>query len=138
MHSKFARLILGTGAALVLWCWPPPDSIAWAGGTLPSEEVCNDKNNPPQDAVTRGGCVVLHRRKGNCTACHVLPGASAYGNVAPPLISMSQRFPDRARLRAQLADPRQSNPNTVMPPFGAHGILTPEEIDQVVEFLYTL
>ena len=57
---------------------------------------------------------------------------------APPLISMKQRFPDRARLRAQLADPRQFNRNTVMPPFGAHGILTREEIDQVVEFLYTL
>lgn len=138
MHNHIARLLLVTGAAIVFWLWSPADPVAWAGGTLPSTQICNNKENPPQDAVVRGGCVVLHRRKGNCTACHVLPGATAYGNIAPPLISMKQRFPDRARLRAQLADPRQFNRNTVMPPFGAHGILTREEIDQVVEFLYTL
>ena len=138
MRSHVVRLMLGTGTAIVLWIWPSADPAVWVGGTLPSAQVCKNKENPPQDAVTRGGCVVLHRRKGNCAACHVLPGATAYGNIAPPLISMKQRFPDRARLRAQVADPRQFNPNTVMPPFGAHGILTQEETDQVVEFLYTL
>ena len=135
MHKNTSRLILGMAAGAVVWLWFPADPVAGAGGSLPSAQVCK---KTPADAVTRGGCVVLHRRKGNCAACHVLPGASAYGNIAPPLIGMKQRFPDKARLRAQIEDPRQFNPKTVMPPFGAYGILTQQEIDEVVEFLYTL
>ena len=138
MHTNIARLVLGLAVAAVLWVWPAADPVAWAGGSLPSEKVCKDESKLPADAVTRGGCVILHRRKGNCMACHAVPGAGAHGNIAPPLIGMKQRFPDPARLRAQIEDPRRFNPKTVMPPFGANGILTQQEIDQVVEFLYTL
>lgn len=61
-----------------------------------------------------------------------------YGDIAPPLVAMKQRFPDKAKLRAQLWDASVANPNTVMPPFGRHSILSEDEIDKVVEFLLTL
>lgn len=107
---------------------------AFAAGAAPSEEQCKK----PEGTVMKGGCVVIDRQKGNCMACHAIEGVSLAGNIAPPLNYMQQRFPDKAKLRAQISDATVFNPNTSMPPFGKHGILTDEEIDQVVEFLLTL
>ncbi len=110
---------------------------AQAQGSAPSNAVCNDKENPPKDAVTEGGCIAVNRTKGNCQACHLINGIAS-GNVAPPLVSMKQRFPDKAKLRAQIHDARVANPNTVMSPFGAHNILTKDEVDKVVEWVLSL
>ena len=57
-------------------------------------------------------------------------------NIGPPLTNMRQRFPDRAQLREQIWDATARNPDTVMPPFGKHKLLTDEEIDLVVDYLY--
>ena len=38
----------------------------------------------------------------------------------------------------QLYDPGATNPNTRMPPFGKHQIISDGEIDAIVEYLYTL
>jgi sulfur-oxidizing protein SoxX len=51
---------------------------------------------------------------------------------------MQQRFPDKAKLKAQIADATIANPATRMPPFGAHKILSDQDIDNIVEYLYTL
>jgi len=99
--------------------------------------VCKDKANPPKDVVTQGFCIAIDRKKGNCMACHAMPNITS-GNIAPPLVSMKQRYPDKAKLRDQIWDAAKANPHTVMPPFGRHQILTPEEIDKVVEFVLTL
>lgn len=99
---------------------------------------CNDEAALlAADTATQGGCIAIHRRKGNCNACHLIAGVPS-GDIAPPLAFMAQRFPDKTALRAQIEDARRFNPNTVMPPFGTHHILTPEEIDKVVEFLLRL
>jgi L-cysteine S-thiosulfotransferase len=77
--------------------------------------------------------------RGNCLACHQIPAdlsAVSLANIGPPLAAMRQRFPDRAQLRNQIWDPTLRNPQTVMPPFGKHGILTEQEIDLIVEYLY--
>jgi sulfur-oxidizing protein SoxX len=132
---NIANVVAAAGLLAVLGVAPFSVAPAAAAGTLPSPDVC--KANPT-DAATQGGCIVLDRKKGNCTACHQIAGANAYGNIAPPLVSMQQRFPDRAKLRAQISDARVANPKTVMPPFGKFGILSEEEIDKVVDFLMTL
>ncbi len=111
---------------------------AHAQGKLPDDKVCTDKANPPKDAVTQGGCVVINRTKGNCTACHLMAGATSHGNIAPPLVAIQKRFPDKAKLRAQIWDASTVKANSVMPPFGRHKILSEQEIDQVVEFMLTL
>ena len=90
-------------------------------------------------AVEEGKKIALHNKKGNCLACHMIPdGGEQPGNIGPPLIVMKARFPDKAVLRAQIADARTKNPNTMMPPFGAHGILTADEIDKVTEYIHSL
>jgi sulfur-oxidizing protein SoxX len=49
---------------------------------------------------------------------------------------MRERFPDRAELRQQIWDPTRRNPETVMPPFGKHGVLSEREIDLVLDYIY--
>jgi sulfur-oxidizing protein SoxX len=134
---KSASIILGASTAALLVGGLFTSPAIMAQGSAPSAKVCNDKANPPKDAVTQGGCFAIDRKKGNCHSCHMINGIN-YGNVAPPLISMKARFPDKAKLRAQVWDASIANPKTVMPPFGRHAILSEEEIDKVVEWLLTL
>jgi sulfur-oxidizing protein SoxX len=85
--------------------------------------------------------LVFNERKGNCLACHgmpTVPDAVAAGLYGPPLIAMSARYPDKAKLRAQIWNAMAANPATSMPPFGKHGVLTEAEIDKVADFVYGL
>ncbi|MGD8644688.1 MAG: sulfur oxidation c-type cytochrome SoxX [Chromatiales bacterium] len=88
--------------------------------------------------VEQGKKVAFDRRKGNCLACHAIAGGDLPGTIGPPLIAMKARYPDKSKLRAQIYDARLANPGTSMPPYGPHGILSNEEIDKIVEFIYTL
>lgn len=85
-----------------------------------------------------GQSLAFDRSKGNCLACHAVPNdpaAKSPGNIAPPLVSMKSRYPDRAKLRAQIWDATAHNPDTSMPPYGKNKILTETEIDQVVDYV---
>jgi sulfur-oxidizing protein SoxX len=88
--------------------------------------------------VDQGRALVFDSGRGNCLACHEIEGAELAGNVGPPLRGMRERFPDRASLREQIWDAGRRNSGTIMPPFGRHQILTEDEIDKLVEFMYTL
>ena len=90
------------------------------------------------DMVAEGKKVAFDRKKGNCMTCHMMAGATLAGNIGPPLIAMKARFPDKAKLRAQIWDPTAKNPDTMMPPFGLHRILSEKEIDLVTEYIYSL
>jgi sulfur-oxidizing protein SoxX len=88
--------------------------------------------------IAKGKEVAFDRRKGNCLTCHQIAGGNLMGNIGPPLIAMKARFPDKAKLRADIWDMTTRNPHTMMPPFGKHKILSEEEIDAVTEFVYSL
>ena len=88
--------------------------------------------------VEEGKKLVFDQMKGNCLACHMIVGGDLPGNIGPPLVAMKDRFPDKAKLRAQIYDPRAANPKTNMMPLGPMGNLTDEEIYKVVEYVYTL
>jgi sulfur-oxidizing protein SoxX len=88
--------------------------------------------------IAAGKKAAFDRRGGNCLACHMMDDGEAPGNIGPPLVAMKARFPDAAKLREQIANPMKANPNTRMPPFGVHNIITDEEIDAIVAYLYTL
>lgn len=138
---KTARVILGvTVAALIGALAPASAAVAQEKFKMPTERQCQDKDNPvAKDAVTQGACAVVVRTKGNCMACHAMPAiAPLAGNIAPPLVAMKQRFPDKNKLRDHISDARKFNPNSVMPPFGPHEILSKDEIDNIVEFVLTL
>ncbi len=90
-------------------------------------------------AEPTGQELAFNNAKGNCLACHMLPGdpkAVTNTNIAPPLVGMKARFPDKAKLRAQIWDATKANPMTVMPPFGRNLILTEQEIDKITDYVY--
>ena len=88
--------------------------------------------------VEEGRKLAFDRRKGNCVACHIMAGATLAGTVGPPLLAMKARFPDKSKLRAQIWDAAKLNPQSLMPPFGRHEILTDDEIDRIVEYMHSL
>ena len=89
-------------------------------------------------AIEKGKAIAFDRKKGNCLACHAMDDGELPGNIAPPLVSMKLRYPDRAVLRDQISDATKRNPNSIMPPFGRHQLLSEEEIDLVTDYVHTL
>lgn len=93
---------------------------------------------PAQMGTLDGREIFRSPVKGNCIACHPVPGTQSRldkSRVGPDLSAMSSRIPDRLKLRAVIWDMSEANPNTVMPPYGKHRILSETEIDAVVQFL---
>ncbi len=90
------------------------------------------------ERLAAGKEIAFDRKKGNCLACHVMDDGELPGNIGPPLVTMKSRFPDRAVLRAQIYDARVVTPNSIMIPFGAHGVLTDDEIDKVTDYVHSL
>ena len=90
------------------------------------------------DNVKEGKKLAFDRKKGNCLACHQIENGELAGNNGPPLIAMGARFPNRIDLFNQIWDATKNNPNSFMPPFGKHGVITKDEINKILEYLYTL
>jgi sulfur-oxidizing protein SoxX len=51
---------------------------------------------------------------------------------------MAARFPNRDDLRAQVWDATAKNPNSSMPPFGRHKLVSEEDIDNIVDWLLSI
>jgi sulfur-oxidizing protein SoxX len=90
------------------------------------------------EAPQAGKALVSERGKGNCLACHIVEDGVLPGSLGPPLIEMKLRFPDREKLRKQIYDASEFNRHSRMPPFGRHRILTTDEIELIIDYLYTL
>ena len=113
VHAVWLPAALALGVALAA-------STAWA-----------------QSPAASGQALAFDRDKGNCLTCHEIKGGEAPGNVGPPLVDIKQRFPDRKELFAVIYDETTRNRQTVMPPFGRNLILTTQEINTLIDFLYT-
>jgi sulfur-oxidizing protein SoxX len=90
------------------------------------------------DLVAEGKKIAEDRKKGNCFTCHAYEGADLPGNIGPPLVAMKARFPDKQKLYNQIWDATKANPNSMMPPFGRHEVLSDKEIKAITEWVYTL
>jgi sulfur-oxidizing protein SoxX len=88
--------------------------------------------------VDAGKEVAMNRSKGNCIACHVIPGGESPGAIGPALVAMQTRYSSKEDVARQIWDPTVKNPGVVMPPFGKHGILTDKEFIDVVEYVWSL
>ena len=106
--------------------------LALLAGLAASLSAVADSN------IDKGRELAFDRSKGNCLACHMIAGGESPGNIGPPLVAMKARFPDRAKLKEQIFDATVRNPETSMPPFGHNRILTADEIEQVVDFIWSL
>ena len=115
-------------------------ALAVAGLTLSftGVAVAGSHSESMEDMIKEGQSVYHGKSRGNCIACHAIndPIANQPGNQGPMMVAMKQRFPDKAKLRAQIWDATAMNPLTIMPPMGKHNILTEDEIDAVVEYIY--
>jgi sulfur-oxidizing protein SoxX len=136
---KTSTFLTALGAVALLTGGMAIAPEASAVGEMPSKKVCKSK---PKDPVVAGGCIATDRKKGNCMACHQFKGLEntrlQAGNIAPPLVAMKSRFPDKKKLRAQIWDATVNNPQTTMPPFGRHNILSEKDIDLITEWAHTL
>jgi L-cysteine S-thiosulfotransferase len=90
----------------------------------------------------KGAQLVADRaRGGSCLACHVMGQAGKAdlpGNVGPDLSEIGNAGRDDEWLFNYVYDARVYNPETVMIPWGSHGLFSDEEIGHMVAFLKTL
>ena len=124
MRKKF-RLIITSASAI---------AIVAVMGITTNTAIADDKAG---SSLEEGKALAFDRKKGNCLACHLIQGGDMTGTIGPPLIAMKSRF-KRDALIAQISEPRDKNPNTIMPPFGTHSIMSPEEIEKVADYILTL
>ena len=93
------------------------------------------------DAANGAKLVADRNRGGSCLACHVMgPAGDADlpGNVGPDLSEIGNAGRDDEWLFNYIYDARVYNPDTVMPPWGSHGVFNDQEINDIVAFLKTL
>ena len=103
------------------------------------------------DAI-KGRAAAIHRKKGNCLACHVMPvpEQADHGNIGPSLVGVGSRYSE-AELRLRLVDPKLINPDTIMPSYfrktGFHRvhkkwrgktILKAADVEDILAYLLTL
>jgi len=93
---------------------------------------------PLNGDAARGKEIAMNTGRGNCWACHALPGDAQPGSSGPPLIGFKSRGYSDDMVYQFVYDRRAVNPNTVMPPFGAIGNLNDQEVRDVVAFLQSL
>jgi len=95
---------------------------------------------PASAQNSAGRKLILEARAANCIDCHRFPndpGIATRATVGPELSVMKARFPDRAQLIARIGDATAFNPDSIMPPYGKHKILSEREIGDITDFLYT-
>ncbi|HEY1472785.1 MAG TPA: sulfur oxidation c-type cytochrome SoxA [Pseudolabrys sp.] len=93
------------------------------------------------DAANGARLAADRNRGGSCLACHVMGpagGADLPGNVGPDLSEIGEAKVSDEQLFNFIYDARVYNPETVMPPWGSHGVFSEQEIGDMVAFLKTL
>lgn len=126
--------------------WPARDESKW--NTLahlaspPAPKEPRKLPGPIAGDAKKGAVLVADRnRGGSCLACHVMGpagGANLPGNVGPDLSEIGNAGREDEWLFNYIYDARVYNPETVMPPWGGHGVFTDAEITDMVAFLKTL
>lgn len=113
-------------------------AVAGLGALAVAAAASGDTARAQEGTVSAGQALAFDRAKGNCLACHTMTGSDVPSNVGPQLSGMRARFPDRKELAAIIYDEETRNPQTVMPAFGKNLILSDKDINEIVDFLYTL
>ena len=93
------------------------------------------------NAANGAKLVANRKRGGSCLACHIMGpagGANLPGNVGPDLSEIGNFGLSDEQLFNYVYDPRVYNADTVMPPWGSHGLFNDQEIMDIVAFLKTL
>lgn len=106
-------------------------SLLVAGQAIAAEALTKNQEE--------GKTIAFTKSIGNCLACHQIADGTLPGHIGPPLVAMKIRYPNKEDMFKVIWDPREKfGRGTIMPPFGAHKLLTKEQIEKVVDYLYTL
>lgn len=99
-----------------------------------------------------GRKVAIHRKKGNCLACHSMPipEQQFHGNIGPDLAGVASRYSE-GELRLRLVNPKVVNEDTIMPAFYKNDgytavlkkfkgktVISAQEVEDIVAYLMTL
>ena len=71
------------------------------------------------DRTSPGWLIMTDPARGNCIACHALPGQPGQASDFAPSLDRIGRRLDLARLEQWVTDGRLIKPDTLMPPFGS-------------------
>lgn len=93
---------------------------------------------PLNGDAKKGKDLAMNTQKGNCWACHALPGDAQPGSGGPAFLTFGKFGYDDAYVYQQIWDRRALNPQTIMPPYGTNGVLTDQEIRDIAAFLQSL
>mgnify|MGYP003959142977 CR=1 FL=1 len=143
------RTILSTAVGAVL-CGALFTSADAAEYMIVDDTIPASLTGKAGDAVA-GKKLAVHRKKGNCLACHVMPipEEQFHGEIGPDLSDAGSNYSE-AELRMRLVDPKVLNPDTIMPAFlKADGhdvlkkfkgktILKAQDIEDIIAYLMTL
>lgn len=153
---KIMNSVLGAAAVVAVTLAGAPDA-ANAGASMVKyditggESIMKSLTGKPGDPV-KGRALAIHRKKGNCLACHVMPipEQSFHGNIGPDLAGVADRY-NAGELRLRLVDATVVNKDTIMPVFyrsaGLHRVLKKfkdktvlqaQEVEDILAYLLTL
>src|SRR5674476_1254852 len=126
--------------------WPVRDESKWSTlgkvASPPAPKEPRKLTTPIAGDAAKGAKLVADRnRGGSCLACHVMGqagNADLPGNAGPDLSEIGNAGRTDEWLFNYIFDARVYNPDTVMPPWGGHGVFNDQEINDMVAFLKTL
>lgn len=124
--------------------WPTSNWREWPNLSDASPESSTAVPAPQallrmKGSARRGRSLLLKRKnRVGCVDCHVIPRFPRPGDIGPSLIGYGSTTRSRDWLLNFVWDARNHNAATIMPPLGAHGVLSQQEVVDVVEFLFTL
>jgi len=94
----------------------------------------------------------LNRKQGNCLACHQVSSLAEHpfhGEIGPSLDGVAERYSVGA-LRLQIVNPKEINPDTIMPAFykteglnrvlkkfKGKSVLTAEQVEDILAYIQT-
>ena len=120
--------------------WDTYNTLAERGRTPPPGSPLEVKEPVTGDPAKGRELMLSRARSGGCLPCHVIgpAGQETPGNVGPDLSEIANAGRPDHYLINILYDPRVLNPDSAMPPWGAHGLYSRQEIGDMVAYLKTL
>ncbi len=99
---------------------------------------CASMGEVSNERLLQGKTIAFDRNQGNCLACHKIDDGEMPGNIGPALTRDKIHDKNKKQLHNLIWDASRFNPDTSMPPYGKNKVLNTEDIDKIVDYLWSL